>query len=84
MDAERLKRIALGCLSLIFCFFVYWGLNNWLGSGPAIRELKEYTTSIDSAERQDSSRNASRIEKLEGEVKGLKDEVETLKEKAAR
>ena len=84
MDAGRLKRIALGCLTLIFCFFVYWGLNNWLGSGPAIRKLKEYTASIDSAERQDSSRNASRIEKLEGELKDLKDEVESLKQKAAR
>ena len=84
MDAERLRRIALGCLTLIFCFLVYWGLNNWLGSGPAIRELKKYTASIDAVERQDSSRNASRIEKLEREVKDLKDEVESLKEKAAR
>jgi hypothetical protein len=84
MDAERLKQSVFGCLTLIFCFSVYWALNNWLGSGPAIRELKEYAISIDAEEHQNSSRNGSRIEKLESEVKDLKDEVESLKQKAAR
>jgi hypothetical protein len=69
MDAERLKESAIGCLSVIFCIFVYWGLDNWLGSGRANRELKQYFGSVDSKQFQNANYNLSRIEKLEGEVK---------------
>jgi folate-dependent tRNA-U54 methylase TrmFO/GidA len=83
MDAERLKQSALGCLSVIFCVFVYWGLDNWLGSGRKIKELKQYISSVDSKQFQNTNYNLSRIEKLDGEVKDLKDEVKSLEEKAA-
>ena len=81
MDAKRLKQSALGCLSVIFCIFVYWGLYNWLGSGPAIRELKQPVSSVDAKQFQNASYNVSQVEKLEGELKDLKDEVESSKEK---
>jgi hypothetical protein len=48
MDSERLKRIASGCLVLIVCFFAFLGLDNWFGSGPAIREVKQSISSVDS------------------------------------
>lgn len=81
MDSERLKRIASGCLVLIVCFFAFLGLDNWFGSGPAIREVKQSISSVDSRQFQNASYNDSRIEKLEGEVKDLKSEIESLKEK---
>ena len=79
--AERLKRIASGCLVLIVCFFAFLGLDNWFGSGPAIREVKQSISSVDSKQFKNASYNDSRIEKLEREVKDLQDEVESLKEK---
>jgi cell division protein FtsB len=81
MDSERLKRIASGCLVLIVCFFGFLGLDNWFGSGPAIREVKQSISSVDSKQFKNASYNDSRIEKLEREVKDLQDEVESLKEK---
>ncbi len=81
MDSERLKRNSLGCLALVFCFFVLLGFENWFGSGPAIRELKQYISSVDSKQFRNASYNDSRIETLEREAKDLKDEVESLKEK---
>ena len=81
MDAKRLKQSAFGSLSLIFCIFVYWGLYNWLGSGPAIRELKQPASSVDAKQFQNASHYVSQVEKLEGELKDLKDEVESAKEK---
>jgi hypothetical protein len=71
MDSERLKRIASGCLVLIVCFFAFLGLDNWFGSGPAIREVKESISSVDSKQFKNASYNDSRIEKLEREVKDL-------------
>jgi predicted RNase H-like nuclease (RuvC/YqgF family) len=64
--------------SLLFCFS---GLDNWFGSGPAIREVKQSISSVDSKQFQNASYNDSRIETLEREVKELKGEVESLKEK---
>ena len=81
MNAKRLKQSAFGCLSLIFCIFVYWGLLNWLKSGPAIREPKQPVTLVDAKQFQNGSYNVSQVEKLEGELKDLKDEVESSKEK---
>ena len=80
MDPKRLKQSALACLSLIFCCFVYWGLCNWLESGPAATEVKQPVSSVDAKQFQNTSYNASQVEKLEGEVKDLKDEVESSKE----
>jgi cell division protein FtsB len=81
MDVERLKRSAFGCLGLVLAFFVLLGLDNWFGSGPAIREVKQSISSVDSKQFKNASYNDSRIEALEREVKDLKDEVESLKEK---
>jgi len=68
MDSERLKRNSLGCLALVFCFFVLLGFENWFGSGPAIRELKQYISSVDSKQFRNASYNDSRIETLEREA----------------
>ena len=81
MDSERLKRIASGCLVLIVCFFAFLGLDNWFGSGPAIREVKQSISSVDAKQFKNASYNDSRIDALEREVKDLKSEVESLKEK---
>src|SRR5260221_12967692 len=78
MDAERLKRIASGCLVLIACFFAFLGLDNWFGSAPAIREVKQSISSIDSKQFKNASYSDSRIEKLEREVIFLKSELESL------
>ena len=80
MNAKRLKQSAFGCLSLIFCIFAYWGLFNWLGSGPATRELKQVVSSVDAKQFQNESYNVSQVEKLEGELKDLRDELESLVE----
>jgi hypothetical protein len=55
MDSEQLKRIASGCLVLIVCFFAFLGLDNWFGSGPAIREVKQSISSVDSKQFQNAS-----------------------------
>ena len=81
MVTERLKQSALGCLSVIFCIFVYWGLFNWLKSGPAIKEINQPVSSVDAKQFQNTSYNVSQVEKLEGELKDLKDELESLVEK---
>ena len=80
MNAERLKQSAFGCLSLIFCILAYWGLFNWLESGPAVRELKQPVSSVDAKQLQNPSYNVSQVEKLEGELKDLKDQLESLVE----
>src|SRR5260221_14464927 len=81
MDAERLKRIASGCLVLIACFFAFLGVDNLFGLGAAIREVKQSISSVDSKQFKNASYSDSRIEKLEREVKDLKSEVESLKQK---
>jgi hypothetical protein len=81
MDAAWLKRNSLGCLGLVICFFVLLGLDNWFGSGPAIRELNQSISLVDSKQFRNASYNLSQIEALEREVKDLKSEVESLKEK---
>ena len=80
MISEPLKRGVLGCLSIVFLLGILFALNNWIGSGPAIRQLKESVDSVD-AQLRNESRDLARIQELEEEVKKLRNarEDETSK-----
>ena len=76
MISEPLKRGVLGCLSIVFLLGILFALNNWIGSGPAIKQLKESVDSVDAAQVQNESLNLARIQELEEEVKKLQEKQE--------
>ena len=71
MISEPLKRGVLACLSMVFLLGILFALNNWIGSGPAIKQLKESVDSVD-AQLRNESRDLARIRELEEEVKKLR------------
>ena len=75
MISEPLKRGVLACLSMVFLLGILFALNNWIGSGPAIKQLKESVDSVD-AQLRNESRDLARIRELEGEVKKLRNAQE--------
>jgi hypothetical protein len=83
MASQPVKRLALGCISIVFIGLMLVGLSNWIGSGKAIKVLRESIDSVDAAQTQNASRNLGRIQELEEEVKKLKGaaEDETTKER---
>src|SRR4029077_9859973 len=76
MISEPLKRGVLGGLSIVFLLGILFALNNWIGSGPAIKQLKESVDSVDAAQVQNESLNLARIQELEEEVKKLQEKQE--------
>jgi septal ring factor EnvC (AmiA/AmiB activator) len=75
MISEPLKRAVLACLSMVFLLGILFALNNWIGSGPAIKQLKESVDSVD-AQVRNESRDLARIRELEEEVKKLRNAQE--------
>jgi septal ring factor EnvC (AmiA/AmiB activator) len=75
MISEPLKRGVLACLSMVFLLGILFALNNWIGSGPAIKQLKESVDSVDAKVRNES-RDLARIRELEEEVKELRNAQE--------
>src|SRR5258708_36591496 len=61
MISEPLKRGVLACLSIVFLLGILFALNNWIGSGPAINQLKESGDSVDAAQVQNESLNLAAI-----------------------
>jgi hypothetical protein len=56
---------------MVFLLGILFALNNWIGSGPAIKQLKESVDSVD-AQLRNESRDLARIRELEEEVKKLR------------
>jgi septal ring factor EnvC (AmiA/AmiB activator) len=75
MILEPLKRGVVACLSIVFLLGILFALNNWIGSGPAIKQLKESVDSVD-AQVRNESRDLARIRELEEEVKKLRNAQE--------
>jgi hypothetical protein len=61
MISEPLKRGVLARLSIVFLLGILFALNNWIGSGPAIKQLKESVDSVDAAQVQNESLNLAAI-----------------------
>jgi len=72
MISEPLKRGVLGCLSIVFLLGILFALNNWIGSGPAIKQLKESVDAVDAAQVQNESLNLARIQELKKRLKSYK------------
>jgi hypothetical protein len=56
MILEPLKRGVVACLSIVVLLGILFALNNWIGSGPAIKQLKESVDSVDAAQVRIESR----------------------------